>query len=145
MSTLIDGIVPFTPYAYTNDEEYMNESQQSHFEDILHSWKTKLLFDAGSTLTDMKQKRENFADEVDLAVHEENFRLELRARDRERKLIKKIEQSLTDLKIGEYGYCDECGSEIGIPRLEARPTATKCIECKTVSELKEKQLADQFE
>jgi DnaK suppressor protein len=141
-TTLIDGIVPFAPYKFINNEDYMCDTQQSHFQDILHSWKTKLLNEAGSTLNGMRQKRENFADEVDLAVHEENFRLELRARDRERKLIKKIDQSLAEIKINEYGYCDDCGSEIGIPRLEARPTATKCIECKTVSELKEKQLVD---
>jgi DnaK suppressor protein len=139
---LIDGVVPFSPYKSANNEDYMNDSQQQHFETILCAWKTKLLQEAGSTLDGMRQKRENYADEVDLAVHEENFRLELRARDRERKLIKKIDQSLADIKIGEYGYCDDCGSEIGIPRLEARPTATKCIECKTVSELKEKQLVD---
>lgn len=141
-ATLIDGIVPFTPYKCANDEDYMSSTQQSHFQDILFSWKNKLLQEAGSTLTGMRQKRENFADEVDLAAHEENFRLELRARDRERRLIKKIDQSLADLKSNEYGYCDDCGSEIGVPRLEARPTATKCIECKTVAELKEKQLVD---
>ena len=88
----------------------------------------------------MRRTKEGLADEVDLAAYEENFRLVLRARDRELKLIKKIDFSIEALKEGDYGYCDDCGMDIGIARLEARPTATKCVECKTIAELKEKQL-----
>lgn len=142
MSTLVDNATICRPYSAKKNEEYMCEQQENYFRLILEKWKLSLITDANVTLQDMKQKRENFPDESDLASYEENFRLELRARDRERKLIKKIDQSLCSLKINDYGFCDDCGSEIGILRLEARPTATKCIECKTVSELKEKQLMD---
>lgn len=142
MSILFDTVVTSTPYTAKKGEEYMCENQEDHFRQILEKWKASLLSEANVTLQDMKQNRENFSDEADLASHEENFRLELRARDRERKLLKKIDQSLESIKINDYGFCEDCGSEIGILRLEARPTATKCIECKTVSEIKEKQLVD---
>ena len=142
MNTLADTAVIFTPYSVKKNEEYMCENQENYFRQILEKWKLSLLAEANGTLLDMKQKRQNFPDEADLASHEENFRLELRARDRERKLLKKIDQSLGSIKINDYGFCDDCGSEIGILRLEARPTATKCIECKTISEIKEKQLVD---
>lgn len=142
MSILFDTVVTSTPYTAKKGEEYMCENQEDHFRQILEKWKSSLLSGANITLQDMKQKKEHFADEADLASHEENFRLELRARDRERKLLKKIDQSLEAIKIRDYGFCEDCGEEIGIRRLEARPTATKCIECKTVSEMKEKQLME---
>lgn len=140
MSTFVDIAVSFTPYTLKKNEEYMNDVQRAHFRSILESWKQNLLAGAGSTLENMRTTKDAYADEVDIAAYEENFRLELRARDRERKLLRKIEMSIEALKEGEYGYCDDCGSDIGIARLEARPTATKCVECKTIAELKEKQL-----
>lgn len=142
MSAVSNSAISFVPYQLEEAEEYMNEAQEQHFKQILESWKAQLLQEANLMLDGMRRSRESFADEVDLAAHEENFRLELRAKDRERKLLKKIEQSLLAIKTGDYGFCDTCGLEIGVLRLEARPTAEKCIECKTVSELKEKQLLD---
>lgn len=140
MSTFIDVTASFVPYSVRKDEEYMNDAQRTHFRSILDTWKKNLLEEANSTLETMRRTKEGLADEVDLAAYEENFRLVLRARDRELKLIKKIDMSIEALKEGDYGYCDDCGTDIGIARLEARPTATKCIECKTIAELKEKQL-----
>lgn len=142
MSIQFDTVVISSPYQIEKNEEYMSEDQEDHFRQILERWKSSLLAGANDTLQEMKQQKEHFADEADLASHEENFRLELRARDRERRLLKKIDQSLDAIKIRDYGFCDDCGEEIGIRRLEARPTATKCIECKTISEMKEKQLVD---
>jgi len=140
MNTFIDITASFVPYAVRNNEEYMNDAQRSHFRSILENWKRNLLDEASSTLETMRSAKEGLADEVDLAVYEENFRLVLRARDRELKLIRKIDLSLEALREGDYGCCDDCGTDIGIARLEARPTATKCVECKTIAELKEKQL-----
>ena len=122
--------------------EYMNAEHESHFRQILERWRAQLLSGASETLTNMRESHEVLSDEADLASQEEDFRLSLRARDRDRKLIRKIEQSLEALKTGDYGYCDDCGEEIGVKRLEARPTATKCIECKTVAEIKERQMAE---
>ena len=140
MSTFVDVAVSFSPYSIRKDEEYMNDVQRAHFRSILEGWRKNLLDEASSTLETMRQTKDGLADEVDLAAYEENFRLVLRARDRELKLIKKIDMSIEALKEGDYGYCDDCGTDIGIARLEARPTATKCVECKTIAELKEKQL-----
>lgn len=140
MNTLVDVAVSFVPYSVRKNEEYMSETQRAHFRSILETWRKNLLEEASSTLENMRRTKEGLADEVDLAAYEENFRLVLRARDRELKLIKKIDFSIEALKEGDYGYCDDCGTDIGIARLEARPTATKCVECKTIAELKEKQL-----
>lgn len=140
MSHFVDISVSFTPYSIKKNEDYMNDAQRIHFRSILEKWRKSLLAGAGSTLENMRQNKDGLADEVDIAAYEENFRLELRARDRERKLLRKIDQAIESIKEGEYGFCDDCGMDIGILRLEARPTATKCVECKTVAEIKEKQL-----
>lgn len=129
----------FAPYKEKKGEAYMNERQREHFRAILEMWRVRLMEEVDATVGHLKNEHESYADPVDQAAQEEEFRLELRARDRERRLIKKIEQSLDDLGTSDYGYCEDCGSEIGIRRLEARPTATKCIDCKTYQEIREKQ------
>ncbi len=129
----------FKPYKAKKGEEYMSEGQLKHFEDILTSWKSELMNEVDRTVDHMKDEAANFPDPADRASQEEEFSLELRARDRERKLIKKIDESLDMLSNGDYGYCDTCGVEIGLKRLEARPTATKCIDCKSLDEIREKQ------
>ncbi len=118
----------------------MSDRQVDHFSDILNSWKTELMEEVDRTVNHMKDEASNFPDPADRASQEEEFSLELRTRDRERKLIKKIDKTLGRLEEGDYGFCDSCGVEIGIRRLEARPTATLCIDCKTLAEIKEKQL-----
>ena len=130
----------FEPYKERKGEEYMSESQIDHFAVILRNWRNDLLEEMDRTVNQMQDKAANFPDPTDRASQEEEFSLELRTRDRERQLIKKIEQTLTRLEEGDYGFCDGCGVEIGIRRLEARPTATLCIDCKTLAELKERQL-----
>jgi len=129
----------FTPYKEKKGEKYMNEKQRDHFREILNSWKSELMHEVDRTVDHMKDDAANFPDPADRASQEEEFSLELRTRDRERKLIKKIDESLDMLKKEEYGYCETCGVEIGIRRLEARPTATQCIDCKSLDEIKEKQ------
>jgi DnaK suppressor protein len=131
----------FTPYQLKRGEEYMNEAQHEHFRQILRAWKRGLMEEVDRTVDHMKTDAANFADPADRATQEEEFSLELRTRDRERKLIKKIDESLNLIETEEYGYCEACGVEIGIRRLEARPTATLCIDCKTLHEIKEKQLS----
>jgi DnaK suppressor protein len=138
--TSLEGPTKFTPYQEGEDEEYMNEAQVAHFRRILQSWKSTLMAEVDRTLHHMQDEAGNFPDPNDRATQEEEFSLELRTRDRERKLIKKIEESLRDLESGDYGYCESCGVEIGIRRLEARPTATLCIDCKTLDEIREKQM-----
>mgnify|MGYP001172998797 CR=1 FL=1 len=133
------GAVEFSPYKEVANETYMNENQKQHFHDILSKWKNQLMSEVDSTVGHMKQEALSLPDPLDRATQEEGFNLELRTRDRERKLIKKIEQSLDDIDKGVYGYCEECGVDIGIRRLEARPTADKCIDCKTFSEIRERQ------
>ena len=128
----------FTPYKEKKGEEYMNENQASHFRTILESWKTQLMEEVDRTVHHMQDDAANFPDPNDRATQEEEFTLELRTRDRERKLVKKIKQSLEDLDKGDYGYCESCGTDIGIRRLEARPTANLCIDCKTLDEIREK-------
>jgi len=129
----------FTPYKAKRGEEYMNEKQTEHFRAILDSWKNELMEEVDRTVGHMKDDAANFPDPADRASQEEEFSLELRTRDRERKLIKKIDESMNMLDSGDYGYCETCGVEIGIKRLEARPTATQCIDCKSLDEIKEKQ------
>ena len=129
----------FKPYKLKKGEEYMSEGQLAHFEEILKAWKKELMDEVDRTVGHMKDEAANFPDPADRATQEEEFSLELRARDRERKLIKKIDESLEMISNGEYGYCETCGVEIGLKRLEARPTATQCIDCKSLDEIKEKQ------
>jgi len=129
----------FTPYKEKKGEEYMNNKQLEHFKGILFAWRDELLEEMNRTVSHMQDEAANFPDPADRASQEEEFSLELRTRDRERKLIKKIDSTLEDIEAEEYGYCETCGVEIGIRRLEARPTATQCIDCKTLAEIKEKQ------
>ena len=129
----------FVPYKISKTEKYMNKSQQKHFINILNSWKNALDSEQEKTEKLIQQDQSNFPDSLDRASKEEEFMLELRKRERERKLISKIELSLKDIEDDLYGFCETCGIEIGIKRLEARPTATQCIDCKTVDEIKEKQ------
>lgn len=117
----------------------MNDQQVAHFRGILRAWKRELMEEVDRTLHHMQEEAENYADPNDRASQESDFTLELRARDRERKLIKKIDEAVNKLEQGEYGYCEACGVEIGVRRLEARPTATLCIDCKTLDEIREKQ------
>jgi DnaK suppressor protein len=130
----------FTPYQPAKGEEYMNEAQVEHFRRILQNWKAELMKEVDRTVHHMQDEAANFPDPNDRATQESEFSLELRTRDRERKLIKKIEEALENLERGEYGYCETCGIEIGLRRLEARPTATQCIDCKTLDEIREKQV-----
>lgn len=129
----------FEPYKPKRGEEYMNEKQQEHFRNILLNWKSELMQEVDRTVSHMKDEAANFPDPADRATQEEEFSLELRTRDRERKLIKKIDGTMERIEQDDYGFCDACGVEIGIKRLEARPTATLCIDCKTLDEIKEKQ------
>lgn len=131
---------PRKAYQKKAGEEYMNPAQVEHFRKILNDWKRDLLNEVDRTVHHMQDEASNFPDPNDRATQEEEFALELRTRDRERKLIKKINEALLSLDTGEYGYCEVCGVEIGVKRLEARPTATLCIDCKTLDEIKEKQL-----
>jgi DnaK suppressor protein len=130
----------FKPYEEKEGEEYMNEAQLSHFSAILNKWKSELMMEVDRTVHHMQDEAANFPDPNDRATQESEFSLELRTRDRERKLIKKIDESLKEIESGNYGYCETCGIEIGIRRLEARPTANLCIDCKTLDEIREKQL-----
>lgn len=129
----------FTPYKVKKNEEYMNDAQREHFRQLLLAWKRELMEEVDRTMSHMKDEAANFPDPADRASQEEEFSLELRTRDRERKLIKKIDSTLELLGTDDYGYCDACGVEIGVKRLEARPTATLCVDCKTLDEIKEKQ------
>src|SRR6478736_6677175 len=131
----------FTPYQPKAGEEYMNKNQLNHFRKILNDWKSELSHDIDRTVHTMQDEVTMFADPNDRASQESDMALELRNRDRERKLIKKIEETIAKIDAGEYGYCDSCGVEIGLKRLEARPTATLCIDCKTLDELRERQVA----
>lgn len=128
------------PYQEEKNEDYMNDEQRGHFRQILLAWKRELMEEVDRTVSHMKDEAANFPDPADRATQEEEFSLELRTRDRERKLIKKIDKTLVRLDEDDYGYCDQCGVEIGIRRLEARPTANLCVDCKTLDEIREKQI-----
>jgi len=130
----------FTPYKIKRGEEYMNEAQREHFKNILRSWRNELMQEVDRTVHHMQDEAANPPDPADRATLEEEFSIELRTRDRERRLIKKIDSTIELIANDDYGWCDSCGVEIGIRRLEARPTANKCIDCKTLDEIKEKQL-----
>lgn len=129
-----------SPYQERPGEDYMNAAQREHFRRILLHWKHQLMEEVDRTVHHMQDEAANFPDPNDRATQEEEFSLELRTRDRERKLIKKIDEALQQIENNDYGYCDSCGIEIGIRRLEARPTATLCIDCKTIDEIKERQM-----
>ncbi|MGE5028105.1 MAG: RNA polymerase-binding protein DksA [Betaproteobacteria bacterium] len=131
----------FTPYVTKKNETYMNSRQLTHFRKILEGWKAELSQDIDRTVHTMQDEATVFADPNDRASQESDIALELRNRDRERKLIKKIDETIAKIEAGDYGYCESCGVEIGLKRLEARPTATLCIDCKTLDEMREKQVA----
>jgi len=131
----------FTPYQAKANEEYMNEKQLDHFRKILNDWKAGLSQDIDRTVHTMQDEVTMFADPNDRASQESDMALELRSRDRERKLIKKIDETLAKIDQHEYGYCNSCGVEIGLKRLEARQTASQCIDCKTLDEIRERQVA----
>jgi len=135
----LEGFGKFTPYEPAKGEEYMSEPMEEHFRELLNAWKRELMEEVDRTVHHMQDEAANFPDPNDRATQESEFSMELRTRDRERKLIRKIDETLTKLEEGEYGYCDMCGVEIGIRRLEARPTASLCIDCKTLEEIREKQ------
>jgi DnaK suppressor protein len=138
-SSALDGFGKFTPYDEKAGEEYMSAAQIEHFRQILLAWRQELMEEVDRTVHHMQDEAANFPDPNDRATQESEFSMELRTRDRERKLLKKIDEALEALERGEYGFCESCGVEIGIRRLEARPTATLCIDCKTLDEIREKQ------
>ena len=131
----------FPPYKPKGKEEYMNARQLAHFRKMLEEMKRELSQDIDRTVHTRQDEATIFADPNDRASQESDMSLELRNRDRERKLIKKIDETIARIDAGEYGYCESCGVEIGLKRLEARPTATLCIDCKTLDELRERQVA----
>jgi len=131
----------FEPYKAKKGEEYMNAKQLAHFRKMLDAWKAELSQDIDTTLHSMQDEQTVFADPNDRATQESDMALELRNRDRERKLIKKINETIAKIDSGDYGYCESCGVEIGLDRLQARPTATLCIDCKTLEEIRERQVA----
>lgn len=137
------GFLGIAPYVVKQSEEYMNPDQLTHFRNLLNKWKHQLMQEADSTVFHMKEDAALYPDPIDRASQEEGFNLELRTRDRERKLLKKIEQALDKIDKGDYGFCEDCGADIGIRRLEARPTAIKCIDCKTFEEIKERQMTEE--
>ena len=134
-------LASINPYKLTKNEKYMSAKQRKHFINILSSWKDILESEQDKTASKIQTNNNNFADDSDRATHEEGFALEIRTRDRERKLLSKINESIEQLGVNDYGYClnPYCGIEIGIRRLEARPTATLCIDCKNLQEIEEKQ------
>lgn len=135
---LSQGPLGFTPYERAENEDYMNEAQVLHFQRILHLWKAQLEEERDASIQQMRDETTNFPDPLDRAVLEEEHTLEWRSRERAHRLLSKIDLALVRITQGEYGYCDACGAEIGLRRLEARPTATQCIDCKTINEIREK-------
>jgi DnaK suppressor protein len=136
---LIHGIPPYQPKA---GETYMNDRQLQHFRKILLAWKRELMEEVDRTVHHMQDEASNFPDPNDRATQESEFGLELRTRDRERKLLKKIDSALERIDEGTYGYCEETGEEIGLKRLEARPVATLSVEAQERRELAERQFRD---
>ena len=131
---------PVSSYKGRKGEKYMSAAMKRHFNIVLLEWRKHLKEEMQKTFDHLKNKGESYADPIDRASQEEEFAFELRTRDRERKLINKIASSIEQIKQDDYGHCHDCGCEIGVKRLEARPTATHCIDCKTLDEIKEKQL-----
>ena len=134
---LIHGI---SRYKARSRESYMNLKQLDHFRHILSTWRRELVDEINRTIHSMQDETVNHPDPNDRATQESDMSLELRSRDRERKLIKKIDGTISLIDSGDYGYCDKCGVEVGIARLEARPTANLCVDCKTLDEIREKQM-----
>ncbi len=130
------------PYKAKRGEEYMSDEQLEHFRKILTAWKRELMYEVDRTVHHMQDEAANFPDPNDRATQESEFGLELRTRDRERKLLRKIDSALLRIDEGTYGYCDETGEEIGLKRLEARPVATLCLEAQERRELAERQFRD---
>ncbi len=139
-NTATDSYTDFKPYQPADGEEFMNGEQIGHFRGILLAWKHELMQKVDETVHHMQDESGNIPDPNDRASQESDFTMELRTRDRERRLIKKIESSINHLDDGEYGFCNNCGEDIGIRRLEARPTADLCIDCKTLDEIREKHV-----
>jgi len=137
LSILIHGV---KPYVGKKGEKYMHKKHLEHFSTILLGWRNELLEEVSKTVHSMQDDTVNHPDPTDRASQETDMSLELRSRDRERKLIKKIDEALAKIDNADYGYCETCGVEIGVQRLEARPTATLCIDCKTLDEIREKQM-----
>ncbi len=135
--TIVHGI---DPYQAKRGEKYMSTRQLEHFRTILENWRSQLVDDISRTIHSMQDETINHPDPTDRATQETDMSLELRSRDRERKLIKKIDDTFVLIDAGDYGFCENCGVEIGIQRLEARPTATLCIDCKTLDEIRERQV-----
>ena len=136
----VSPVMGMKPYVAKKGEKYMNKKQQEHFHAVLNAWKSELEEEISRTVQQMRDVPENPPDPNDRASQETDMSLELRSRDRERKLIKKIDESIERIDTGDYGYCEVCGVEIGVERLEARPTAELCIDCKTLDEIREKQM-----
>ncbi|WP_319379683.1 RNA polymerase-binding protein DksA [Thiomicrorhabdus sp.] len=139
MELQTDFIENYPPYQPAEGEEYMSQQMLEHFKNKLLAWKQQLIQEASSTVSHLKSDSDTPADPNDRASQEEEFALELRTRDRERKLISKIDKSLKDIENGEYGFCKMSGEEIGLARMEARPTATLTVEMKRKQEIREKQ------
>lgn len=137
----LDAFQGFAPYQPQTGEDYMNERQKAHFHAILTAWKRELMEESQRTVNHLRDEQILLADPNDRASQEEEFAIELRARDRERKLLYKIDKALSRLASDDYGYCETCGVEIGIRRLEARPTAELCIDCKHLEERRERSRA----
>ena len=140
-NTIANDKSKIAPYKPKKNEKYMSAAMKKHFIAVLLLWKEHLKEEMQKTFDHLRAKGETYADPIDRASQEEEFAFELRTRDRERKLINKIAISIEQIKQDEYGWCESCGDEIGVKRLEARPTATHCIDCKTLDEIKEKQLS----
>lgn len=128
------------PYVGKKGEKFMGKKQQVHFRAVLEAWKNELRSEINKTVTELRTEHENHPDPNDRASQETDMSLELRSRDREGKLIKKIDEALKRVDDGDYGYCESCGIDIGVQRLEARPTADQCIDCKTLAEIRERQM-----
>ena len=136
---LIAPTPSFTSYQPKKNEAYMSEKQRDHFRDILVSWRQNLRDETSRTVHNLQDETINHPDPTDRASQETDMSIELRNRDRERRLVRKIDESINRLESGSYGYCESCGVEIGLGRLEARPTATLCMDCKTLDEMKERR------
>ena len=132
----------FEPYRPRRGEPYMSDAQVEHFRELLNAWKRELMKEVDRTMLHMKDDAANFPDPSDRATQESDFGLELRTRDRERKLLRKIDSALLRIEEGSYGFCEETGDEIGLRRLEARPVATLCLEAQERRELAERQFRD---
>ena len=135
----IAKILNFESYQPKKNESYMNEKQRKHFMNILTTWKQELLGESSRTVVNLQDETINHPDQIDRASQETDMSIELRNRDRERRLIRKIDESIVRLETSGYGYCETCGVEIGLGRLEARPTATLCLDCKMLDEMKERR------